>query len=332
MPSINLGRTALFTFLTLTISLAPVKFLKLERESRAVAQTSTITQTDIGADLQRLANVAQSAQSFDDLYDVGLAYFELAELAGQLGFMSEKSEALLNAERALLAVVNNTGIFSFVRNNIPAQNSTWSHTNGSGFNMGWSWSSGQSVTSCSVQSSGDAYDSALENSASRLLQRIYIAQNQAEPALLAAEFGRTTAIDRSIFYNTAGSSIFGSSRGPDLCKLAEDLAPRLTVEDIKQLARNENATIVSYSIISYQDDSKLITNLQHIRWTGSNAFSTRDLPSTLYIWVIQPTGQISFVEQPLSKLNPELFSGNCDSSESCRPLELINLAIKENAI
>ncbi|MEL7038385.1 MAG: CHAT domain-containing protein [Cyanobacteria bacterium J06592_8] len=58
----------------------------------------------------------------------------------------------------------------------------------------------------------------------------------------------------------------------------------LNIEQIRQIAQTQNATFVQYSIIRYQDD---------------------DIAS-LYIWIVQPTGEVIFKEVNLSSLNTPL--------------------------
>jgi hypothetical protein len=67
----------------------------------------------------------------------------------------------------------------------------------------------------------------------------------------------------------------------------------LTVEDIQKIARDENATVISYSIISDEDDPRpflirdsISTSINHLVETSKK----------LMIWMTQPTGEITFDE------------------------------------
>jgi len=103
------------------------------------------------------------------------------------------------------------------------------------------------------------------------LQQTLIALNQPEQALEVAERGRTRA-----FIETLAARL-GSATAEDLVT-----ANIPTLQQIRQIAQTQEATLVEYSIVSDTD---------------------------LYIWVVQPTGEISFhavdlesLETPLSDL------------------------------
>ncbi|MFG6100925.1 CHAT domain-containing protein [Leptothoe sp. EHU-05/26/07-4] len=315
-------------FAALAITVTPVEYLKDSKITSASAQSqSNVSQTDLQASLEQLAIEARNAtndENFNKLYDVGLAYKALADLAMELGFSTERSQALSGAEKALSTIAHNTGIFSFIKQSRPARTETWSSSSDSSFGFGWSFSSGQSRT-CGYSWSPGQDSAALESSTSKLLQRVLIEQGKEEAALLAAEFGRSITVDKSVFYNTIS---LGGRRGPNLCDLAEDFAPRLTINDIRQIAARENATLITYSVISYQDDPHFIRNLREIERSDSNGLGTvghYTRPSELYIWVVSPTGNVSFVQQPLSSLNLESLGIECPPSIDCRPNEYSGL-------
>jgi CHAT domain-containing protein len=99
----------------------------------------------------------------------------------------------------------------------------------------------------------------------QLLQQVLIRQNRAEAALEVAEQGRSRALVELL---TTRQSDPSTPKFTDLAK-----SPNL--ESIRRIAKEQNATLVEYSIVS------------------------ADL---LYIWVIKPTGEITF--RP-TKLNPQ---------------------------
>jgi CHAT domain-containing protein len=98
----------------------------------------------------------------------------------------------------------------------------------------------------------------------RLLQQVLIRQNRIESALEVAEQGRSRALVELLTLRL-------DDRRPNVTRLAA--APTQT--DIRRIAKTQNATLVEYSIVS---------------------------PELLYIWVIQPTGAITFHSQ---KLDPQ---------------------------
>ncbi len=94
----------------------------------------------------------------------------------------------------------------------------------------------------------------------RLLQEVLIQQKRPESALEAAERGRARA-----FIELLGS------RQSDPAK-AIQLAQSPNLEQIRRIAKDQNATLVEYSIVK---------------------------PDLLYIWVIKPTGEIIFRSTPI---------------------------------
>ncbi|MCU0540803.1 MAG: DUF3160 domain-containing protein [Oscillatoriaceae cyanobacterium Prado104] len=100
----------------------------------------------------------------------------------------------------------------------------------------------------------------------RLLQEVLIARGQIENALEIADRGRARAIADLL-----------ARRLSDGQKERADLIP-LTIEQIKNVANQQNATLVEYAIINDFD--------------GLTEEKTRD--SKLFVWVIKPTGEINF--------------------------------------
>lgn len=95
----------------------------------------------------------------------------------------------------------------------------------------------------------------------RLLQQVHIAQNQPEVALEMAEQGRVQEILQLLNLRLSSEPVGSGFKGAN---------PQITlpkIQEIKQIAKAQNATIVEYSIISEQE---------------------------LYVWVIQPSGEIVF--------------------------------------
>ncbi|MEH2146785.1 CHAT domain-containing protein [Nostoc sp.] len=108
----------------------------------------------------------------------------------------------------------------------------------------------------------------------RALQQVFIAQNKNDAALEIAERGRARAFVELLY----------SRLSP---QLQQKLPPPATIEEIKQIAKSQNATIVEYSVI--YDKFKV---------EGKPQFKE----SELYIWVIKPTGEINFRRTDLKHL------------------------------
>lgn len=109
----------------------------------------------------------------------------------------------------------------------------------------------------------------------RLLQQALIAQNKPEAALEAAERGRARAFVALLAQRLQpNSDTSGDVR-------AATATSALTLTQIQQLAKTEQATLVEYSIIDEQ---------------------------TLYVWVVKPTGQIAFRQVDLTPWQQENLS------------------------
>ena len=100
----------------------------------------------------------------------------------------------------------------------------------------------------------------------RTLQKVLIAQNKNNAALEVAESGRARAFVDLLTSRLSPNGDVSSSTDA-------------TIDQIKQIAKSQNSTLVQYSII--YDDSK---------------------ESELYIWVIKPTGEITFRKADLKPL------------------------------
>ncbi|MFB2877664.1 CHAT domain-containing protein, partial [Floridanema aerugineum] len=111
----------------------------------------------------------------------------------------------------------------------------------------------------------------------RILQKVLIAQNKTTTALEISERGRGRAFVELLTRRL--------SANPKEIIPAASLKP--TIEQIKQIAQKQNATLVQYSIIF--DDFKI---------QGKRQIEE----SELYIWVIKPTGEVNFRKVDLKPL------------------------------
>ncbi|MEO8890032.1 MAG: CHAT domain-containing tetratricopeptide repeat protein [Coleofasciculaceae cyanobacterium] len=109
----------------------------------------------------------------------------------------------------------------------------------------------------------------------RLLQKVLIAQNKTNDALLISERGRARAFVELL-----------ATRLSPVAAQSQKVAPP-TLEQIKQIAKTQNSTLVQYSII--YDDFKVQGKEQ-------------SQESKLYIWVIKPTGEVNFRSVDLTPL------------------------------
>ena len=112
----------------------------------------------------------------------------------------------------------------------------------------------------------------------RLLQQVLIAQNKTNEALEISERGRSRA-----FVELLTSRL--STKNSD--QTAELPVAKPTISLLQKIAKQQNATLVQYSII--YDDLKIDGKQQ-----------TKQ--SELYIWVIKPTGEITFRKSDLKPL------------------------------
>ncbi|MEC4812629.1 MAG: CHAT domain-containing protein, partial [Scytonema sp. PMC 1069.18] len=113
-----------------------------------------------------------------------------------------------------------------------------------------------------------------QSSTYRILQQVLIAQNQTDAALEISERGRGRA-----FVELLTSRL---SANPQ-----EQFPKPPNIEEIKQIAKAQNSTLVQYSII--YDNFKV---------AGKQQFQE----SELYIWVIKPTGEVIFRKADLKPL------------------------------
>lgn len=105
------------------------------------------------------------------------------------------------------------------------------------------------------------------------LQQVLVAQGKLDPALEVAERGRARAF----------AELLARRLNPQSdTKNQTDIKPP-TIAQIRQIARAQNATLVQYSVIN------------NAAWKDGKA--TKE--AALYIWVIQPSGEIAFRSVPL---------------------------------
>jgi CHAT domain-containing protein len=105
----------------------------------------------------------------------------------------------------------------------------------------------------------------------RWLQRVLIAQKHIEQALEVAELGRSRALAATL----AGG--------------ASNVSPTFTADMARSIAREHGSTILEYSV-QYQYDPDMLFIFSNFE----------DTPITsIYLWVIQPNGKITFHEAPI---------------------------------
>ncbi len=114
-----------------------------------------------------------------------------------------------------------------------------------------------------------------QDAAYRLLQQTLVAENKNDAALEIAERGRARAFVELL----ASKQSSNSNNHPP------------TIKQVKQIAKEQNATLVEYSIIY---DLLKVEGKQE--WHQSK----------LYIWVVKPTGDIAFKQVNLKSLNTSL--------------------------
>ncbi|WP_306415015.1 MULTISPECIES: CHAT domain-containing protein [unclassified Calothrix] len=116
----------------------------------------------------------------------------------------------------------------------------------------------------------------IQSNTYRTLQQVLIAQNKTDAALEIAERGRARA-----FVELLASRLSTNNKQADKSPQAP------TIAEIKQIAKQQNATLVQYSIII--DEFKVAAK-QQVK------------ESDLYIWVVKPTGEVTFRKVDLKTL------------------------------
>ncbi|MDM3862866.1 MAG: tetratricopeptide repeat protein, partial [Aphanizomenon gracile PMC644.10] len=112
----------------------------------------------------------------------------------------------------------------------------------------------------------------------RILQKVLIAQNKTNAALEISERGRARA-----FVELLSSRLSNTNTS----QTSQPAVDKPTIALLQQIAKQQNATLVQYSIIT--DDLKIDGKQQNKE-------------SELYIWVIKPTGEIAFRKSDLKPL------------------------------
>lgn len=116
------------------------------------------------------------------------------------------------------------------------------------------------------------------------LQEVLANQNQHQKALEITERGRAQAFVRLL------SNRFPSQSAQATLKSSESQIKPLNIQEIQQIAKQQNSTLVSYSIIKKVVEADGQRKLQD---------------SELYIWVMQPTGKIEFRRISLKRVVEE---------------------------
>ncbi len=131
----------------------------------------------------------------------------------------------------------------------------------------------------------------------RLLLKTLVAQNKTDAALEVAERGRARAFVELL------ESRLSTSRGAQGDTLRQMSVAPPTIEEIKRIAKEHKATLVTYSII-YDD----------VEVQGKQQTQESDL----YIWVIQPTGEVAFRRVDLKPLRQQQNTSLSDLVVSTR--------------
>jgi CHAT domain-containing protein/Flp pilus assembly protein TadD len=116
----------------------------------------------------------------------------------------------------------------------------------------------------------------------RLLQQALVAQNKTNTALEIAERGRARA-----FVELLAEKLSSNVRVQGVAPQQPPINP-LKIEQIQQISREQNATLVEYSIVY----------------------------SELYIWVVNPNGEVAFKQVDLKSLNTPLTDLVTNSREA----------------
>lgn len=110
-----------------------------------------------------------------------------------------------------------------------------------------------------------------------LLQQVFIEQNKPNNALEIAELGKARTLVKLLSQLSTSSAIQDANNLPNIQK-------------IKQIAKEQNATLVEYSIIE-----------DYFKVQGKH----QRQDSELFIWVIKPTGEITFRRTDLKFLSQQ---------------------------
>ena len=250
----------------------------------------------VDAQLSELENRLNNSElSFIEAYRIAYDFFSLAKYAESVkDYVNE--ERILNYARNILENLENkrtdlSDLFRFEHESGFEQDGHYYTTR---TNLQWK---GSSVSAYKIQKDLQVLE---------LLQQVYVLQgqhnstrhnrvdnvvdsNSLAKALVNSEYTRTFSIDFQLinsYYNLMRGVVETIERGrtpnaedaarlSNAAKIFATFSPIL-IKDIRKVASNENATLVFYSLISNE---------------------STELPKQLYIWVVQPSGKISFVNQ-----------------------------------
>jgi CHAT domain-containing protein/tetratricopeptide (TPR) repeat protein len=120
----------------------------------------------------------------------------------------------------------------------------------------------------------------------RTLQQVLVAQNNPNAALEIAERGRARALVELL-----------KRRQPNAQRSQPTTPPPITLDQMRQITRQQKATLVQYAIM--HDNRKLFV-------PSSPTGNPRNLETALYIWVISPAGEVTFRQVALTGLNTSL--------------------------
>ncbi|WP_017717930.1 CHAT domain-containing protein [Kamptonema formosum] len=118
----------------------------------------------------------------------------------------------------------------------------------------------------------------------RGFQRVLVAQNRIENALEVAEQGRSRALANLFVSDLAANPKWQPS------------AVSPSVEQIKQIAKDTDSTLVEYSVLY---DANQMYQLSRFRLSFDLPYACAEV---LFIWVVQPTGEIAFRQVNLKRL------------------------------
>ena len=117
-----------------------------------------------------------------------------------------------------------------------------------------------------------------------LLEQVLIADSQPEAALEVAEQGRARAFAQRL----ANQLYSGAINKPSSQSLSQSTP---SISKIRQIAKQQNATLVSYSIVPDKQ----------FKFRGKQ----RGQASKLFIWVVQPSGKVTFRQVDLKPLQQQ---------------------------
>ena len=282
------------------------------------------------------STVDQFNDDLAELYSYGATYYTVSKCSSESNYA--KKEFLNEAVRILEKVIDQAKIFSTeIYQGSLSCNISWIEIECKGrFGR-----ESKSVTS------PESIDMISVTKAFELLQKVYVEQEREQlnsngkltnvtsnssflKALAASEHARALHIDAAIVRNLGTQpSVSDGNYDSRLEDFFEGIyAKRSSIEELKQIARNENAWIVNYSTSSLRElNGYSYSNLSNITLPDIFTLSlSNPIEDYLYIWVISPSGRISFInqtsdiaelEEELNQLEEEL-KDDLLSSEPCQ--------------